>query len=385
MHLPESIRNIKHLGVKKINKNKISPALSKYLENINPTFRKKIIKDYTSLNLKHINPYLINNEISNEFAALIKDDLLENMSYIIELNPGYGLLTRKLLEANVPFIHLYECRTEFYLELQRLEKIFPDRFSISDTDLQNISRMLNLKATSHVFNNPNKYICELFTNVPKRNWEEKSCMQIIGIVIRFSFIRHLILSVIFQTGFMMHGRAIFYLALSPTIWNKLMHHSKKGLITHIMFRTLFNYTVFGTLDRKGFLPWQNIKKSNITENQFFYVVKLEPKPNLLSLFGEKEGVIYFWHFIRQYYHRPTLRLIPSLEKIIPGFGMRLIEKNYNIFTEFGELNTNQIIDIYMELKSWPGFKESAFLPSANIIRKIYDPHVNMQENEVNQL
>ena len=39
----------------------------------------------------------------------------------------------------------------------------------------------------------------------------------------------------------------------------------------------------------------------------------------------------------------------------------------------------------MELKSWPGFKESSFLSSANIIRKICDPYVNIQENEVNQL
>lgn len=80
-----------------------------------------------------------------------------------------------------------------------------------------------------------------------------------------------------------------------------------------MFRILFDHTVFGTLDGKGFLPWKKIKKSDIIDNQFFYVVKLEPKPNLLSLFGEKEGVIYFWHFIRQYFYRPTLRVIPSLE------------------------------------------------------------------------
>ncbi|KAK1118395.1 hypothetical protein K0M31_015095 [Melipona bicolor] len=313
MHLSESIHSNKHLDVKKSNKNKISPALSKYLENIDPTFRERIIEDYTSLNLKNVNPYLIIDEISNEFATLIKDDLLKNMSHVIELNPGYGLLTRKLLEANVPFIHLYEYHTEFYPELQRLKEIFPNRLSISKADLQNMSKMLNLKVASQVPTKPNKYLCELFANVPKRNWEEESCMQIIGTVINFTFIRHLIMSVVFQTGFMMHGRTIFYLALSPIIWNKLMHHSKKSFKTYIMFRTLFNHTLFGTLDGKGFLPWQKIKKSNITDNQLFYVIKLEPKPNLLLLFGEKEGVIYFWYFIRHYFYRPTLRVIPSLE------------------------------------------------------------------------
>lgn len=219
MHLSESTHSIKYLDVKQSNKNKISTALSKYLENIDPTFREKIIKDYMLLNLKNISPYLIDDEISNEFATLIKDDLLENMSYVIELNPGYGLLTRKLLEANVPFIHLYERHTEFYPELQRLKEIFPNRISISEANLQNMSKMLNLRVASDMPKKPNKYMCELFTNVPKRNWEEKSCMQIIGTVINFSFIRHLIMSVIFQTGFMMHGRTTFYLALSPIIWN----------------------------------------------------------------------------------------------------------------------------------------------------------------------
>lgn len=86
-----------------------------------------------------------------------------------------------------------------------------------------------------------------------------------------------------------------------------------------MFNTLFNYTIFGTLDRKGFLPWQKKKKikkyhkKTEIDNNLFYVVKFEPKPDIFTLFGEKENIINFWHFIRQNLYNPTTKIIPTLE------------------------------------------------------------------------
>lgn len=87
-----------------------------------------------------------------------------------------------------------------------------------------------------------------------------------------------------------------------------------------MFNILFNSTMFGTLDRKGFLPWQRIIRNLRTKKfmleddiQLLYVVKLEPNSNLLSLFGGREHLIYFWHFVRHHLYKPSLRVIPALE------------------------------------------------------------------------
>ncbi|XP_071868974.1 mitochondrial transcription factor B2 [Bombus fervidus] len=356
----------------KIDKNLFK--LDKYLSNIDPIFREKLIRNYSSLN--KVEPYLIHDNISNKFVTLIKDDLLENTCYVIELNPGYGLLTRRLLDAGVPFIHLYESHNQFYEELRSLEAIYPNRVNITKANLLGITKWLNLHES---FNVTNAHLCNLFNNIPKRKWEEKSCMQIIGTVTKCVFIRHLILSIIFQTGFMMHGRTIFYLALPPSIWNRLTCHKKNNLVLYTMFNVVFNSTMFGTLDRQGFLPMQKSKRSKITKftsedfDELFYVVKLEPKSNILSLFGGREQLIYFWHFIRHYLYNPSRKIIPAMEKIIPGFGVKLIEKDYNIFTQFNELSINQLIDLYVELKSYPGFNDSSFVQSGRDIRKIYDP------------
>lgn len=211
--------NSNYLHTKNDKITEIPAPLFKYLNDMNPIFREKVIKNYLSRNTNRVDPYLINDNVSNEFSTLIKDDLLENMCYVIELNPGYGLLTRRLLEAGVSFMHLYESHDAFYQELQSLKAIFPNRVKITKVNLLKISKMLNLDKSSSASHTPNMDLCELYNNVPRREWEDKSCMQIIGTVTKPLFIRHLLLSVIFQTGFMMHGRAIFYLAVSPSIWN----------------------------------------------------------------------------------------------------------------------------------------------------------------------
>ncbi|OAD56936.1 Dimethyladenosine transferase 2, mitochondrial [Eufriesea mexicana] len=142
------------------------------------------------------------------------------MTYVIEVNPGYGLITQNLLKAGIPFIHLWESHNEFYPVLQNLKNIFPNQVKITQANLLKMSKMLNLNKAyeSHTFNTYNRHISGLFNNISKRKWEEESCMQIIGISTNYRFIRHLIISTIFQTGFMMYGRTIFYLALSPSIW-----------------------------------------------------------------------------------------------------------------------------------------------------------------------
>ncbi|XP_043793258.1 dimethyladenosine transferase 2, mitochondrial [Apis laboriosa] len=181
---------------------------------------------------------------------------------------------------------------------------------------------------------------------------------------------------------MINGRVIFYFALPPSIWHKLIYRNKGSLVTYIMFNTLFNYKIFGTLDNKGFLSYQRKKKlkknyKNKEIDDFFYVVKLEPKPDIFTLFGEKEHIINFWHFVRHNFYKPSSRIIPTLEKIIPGCGIRLIkEKNYNIFTEFCQLNVNEVFNLYMDFKSWPEFKQSSFLSSVNDIKISFDPFAN---------
>ena len=56
---------------------------------------------------------------------------------------------------------------------------------------------------------------------------------------------------------------------------------------------------------------------------------------------------------------------------MPGCGFDLIKKNYNIFTQFNDLNASQIYDLFMELQAWPEIKNSTFMSSAADVRTAY--------------
>lgn len=358
--------------------NEIPPLFYEYLTNVTPKFRDKLLQNYFTLNINNTDPYLISREVGNNFVSLIKADLLGGSSaHVIELNPGFGILTECLLQAGVPFINLYEKYDEFHSTLNSLSNAYPGRLNIKKANLLAMSKMLNI----NIKEKPDTNICELLGDIPKRKWEDENCMQVIGATTKHLFIRHLIISIVFQSGFMMYGRPAFYLALSPSVWNTFMYNGKKASTSCIMFNTLLNYKIYGTIDRRGFIPWLRKKKTannnneRKTDTEMLHVVKLEPKPDLLKLFGGKDSIIYFWHFVRHHFYKPSLRVIPALEKIIPNCGVRLIEQNYNIFTEFGHLNPSQALDLFIQFKSWPEFKESSFLLSANEIKKAYDPYM----------
>lgn len=85
-----------------------------------------------------------------------------------------------------------------------------------------------------------------------------------------------------------------------------------------MFNILFNYEIYGTLDRKAFIPQYKSKKAKRKkatkdDNSVLNVIKIEPKPDLFTLFKTKKNLIYFWHFVRYNFYKPKTRVIPTLE------------------------------------------------------------------------
>lgn len=50
-------------------------------------------------------------------------------------------------------------------------------------------------------------------------------------------------------------------------------------------------------------------------------------------------------------------------KWVPGCGIRLIAKDYTIFTQFGDLSSTEILELFKEFKSWPEYEKSYFIDS----------------------
>lgn len=370
MHYTTNVSHTVHLHAEGKNNNH-NCSVNLNTPDVNQTLIKRNSHNFSLRQRKYNNIYLINDKAAKQFVELIKDDLLKNMNYVVQFNPGFGLLTKELLQASVSFIHLYESDAQYSDHLNNLSEQFPNQFSIKILNKFSITKLLE-----HVTVNNDD---ALLSNRQKKKWEEESCLQIIGATIEATFIRSIIASTIFQTSIMMYGRPIFYFAIPMSLYRNLMCPTKSTAL-YIIFNTLFNLQIFGTLDRQAFIPQHKSKNARgtklLTNNDcLLAVVKIEPKSDLFIRFKSRKNLIYFWHFVRHNFYKPSSKVIPVLEKIIPGCGVKLIAQNYNIFTEFADLTTTQVCDLFFQLQSWPGFEESTFVLSADDIKNIYDPYL----------
>ncbi|XP_018372850.1 PREDICTED: dimethyladenosine transferase 2, mitochondrial isoform X2 [Trachymyrmex cornetzi] len=123
---------------------------------------------------------------------------------------------------------------------------------------------------------------------------------------------------------------------------------------------------------KAFIPWSKKKQykrksSVLSAKQNYeqlYVIKLEPKADIYAQLSPKDWIT-FSYFVRHHMQKRRTRVIPALEKWIPDCGIRLIAKDYTIYTQFGDLTPTQILELFKEFKSWPDYKESHFIDSMN--------------------
>lgn len=175
----------------------------------------------------------------------------------------------------------------------------------------------------------------------------------------------------------------------------------------MLFQIMFEHEFIKKVPRKYFLPWQfeynfnknnKLSKVNRVSPDHMYLVRIVPRANLFDLVSQ-ENMPALWYFIKQHCVSRKNRIIPSLEKWIPGCGPRLITLNgkpevvknldpninlkslpmystpsttmslndaaqgINIFTQFGDLNPSQMLNLFHVFSSWPEYDQCTFLAS----------------------
>lgn len=127
-----------------ISHNKEIQDLINYMQKINPDVTDILqLIDYgmfkkTNTSMLH----LIDKDTAVKYVSLIKNDLSKNMCYVAELNPGFGILTRELLNAGVPLIHLYEKHSGLRKILKMICTQYPGKLDLISARNSNIFGML---------------------------------------------------------------------------------------------------------------------------------------------------------------------------------------------------------------------------------------------------
>lgn len=309
--------------------------------------------------------YLIEKNTATKFVQLIINDLSKDMNFVAECNPGIGILTEELLKAGIEKIYAFETNHCFYPTLNELQTKYPNRLDIRNANLIEMSKLHFMDQQ----NNTNR-IATILNGISDVPWENESTyMQVIGITTSIEFFKHLLLAMVFRTSCIRLGRPSFYIAIPPSIWNVLNFPNKRASMyyLYISFQTLFNCKYLGDIERISYIPWRKYSskyKSKIHDHEILNVVKIEPKADLFNNYLKLEEIIPYWYFVKYHYTEHEQRVIPELEKWVPGCGLKLIQMDYNIFTRFTDLTPIECFNLYKEFVSLPEFESSMFLPSA---------------------
>ncbi|XP_065168612.1 dimethyladenosine transferase 2, mitochondrial isoform X2 [Atheta coriaria] len=217
----------------------------------------------------------------------------------------------------------------------------------------------------------------MLKNVPTKKWQEGPCMTIFGCMVNRNFINYLLKVIAMQTDIFTHGRIQLFVVMRPSDYIKLTADSKSNLHTYsassVLFQIFFQHELLEKYPRQAFLPWENKLRTRIKARYSqtidvdqLYFVKIVPKRTLPV---STEHLLPLHYFVRQLFGRGTNRVLPTIEKWLPGFGKYLIvpSKKYthyyddiSIFTMFGELNPPEILSLFQEMTEYEGYKGSAF-------------------------
>uniref|UniRef100_A0A0K8VXA9 rRNA adenine N(6)-methyltransferase n=2 Tax=Bactrocera latifrons TaxID=174628 RepID=A0A0K8VXA9_BACLA len=326
----------------------------------------------------------------------------------IEMNPGIGLFTRKLLNRDdrLKKIILIEAMEHFLPGLHDFHALYPERVKVKHNDLTSLWKL----SFQDRMDNGTR-VADMLSDLPKREHNEDPSALLFGAVGCYNFFKHLVNSIIFQNGMFSWGRMEMFLAVPPPIYIHLTCNNDVGYMIYrsisMLFQMLFEYRFIAKLPREHFLPNQiehkpikgsRLRKVQSINPEYLYLVRIVPRQNFFDL-CPIEDLQPLWYFVKQNCVSRRNRIIPNLEKWVPGCGPRLIIKNLpsetlkplypdeddvelpqystrcttmsnrnfypnmNIYTQFGDLSASQMLTLFTQFRKWPEYSESVFVAS----------------------
>lgn len=313
------------------------------------------------------NIYLLDENIAKNIVNKIGNDIC-NGAPVFECNPGFGLITKQLLRAGAKEIRIFETDQFFVKYAQMLESDHPE-VRYFPSHFHQLWKISHLRST-----NEESDLLGVMDGVKVKLWNDQPVVNFFCVLNSNVFLYSMIFNIVLQSGIVSYGRPEFYLLLSAGIYAKFMESRDKsycvpGTFT-VLCKTLFDLHFYGKFDRAAFIPWQNsssVRNKNLCERfnldlNKMYLIKLSPKKDLYETIPP-DKLKMLWFFLKYHLRNKNNRVIPMMEQWVPGCGPRLILRGYDIFTEFSELSSDRLLELFVDFTQWPEFPSCSFKPA----------------------
>lgn len=300
--------------------------------------------------------------VAEKIIETIKPNLIKTSEPVFEANPGLGLITKELLKIDkrdLPKICIFENDPFFRKKMLLVCEQHVGRVKMYNTNI------LDLWKTSFLDKGDSR-LKGLMEDVIVKEWNEDPCVKIVGTLPTPHFLHSVVISIVFNYGITTFGRPELYILISPSLYARICKPNR-GFET--LFNIFFKWQCLMEVDQKALLPW-TIKKTKTTKTltnygldpNKFYLLKAEPKKDLYKIIPP-ELMKPLWYFCKTAIRGKRQRVLPALEKWIPDCGPRLISIGISAFSEFGDLTTDEILQVFLEFVNWPEFSSCLFMTS----------------------
>ncbi|KAJ8926122.1 hypothetical protein NQ315_009979 [Exocentrus adspersus] len=317
--------------------------------------------------------YLVCPKTAKTIASYVKAAFEENQDQIIaETNAGLGLIATELLDSGVRPVRLYEPCPDFRLELKDFGKVYTGQVELFTKDIFHLHRYSYMDQRDSL-----NRVQTLLKNVPKKSWKDDPVMTIVGSMPRLTFLMYLVKCLCLQYDTARYGRFQMFAIIRPRHY-AILNATKQDVLTAyqpwtVLYNLLFDYELLEKFPRKVFLPWETALRQTLLtrypanlEPDKMYLVKINFKKELPL---DVEHLLKFFYYVKHFFGRGANRVIPVVEKWIPGSGLNIMLPKLkhddffdevDIFTQFRELTPTQLLAVFKELLNYPSFANSPF-------------------------
>ncbi|XP_035228357.1 dimethyladenosine transferase 2, mitochondrial-like, partial [Stegodyphus dumicola] len=315
-----------------------------------------------------LNPHVlnqINQAILGAFPS--KDSIASYLcedwnGYVLEANPGPGLLSKAILETGVSHLRVFEKNVDLFPTLE----ILSNTYSNFEIIKENLMLLPSLDARMP-YDESNEYE-KFFKGIPNCSYSNGVPFRLFSIISNkrgIKFLRYLLTALPAQSSLFSYGRCELFLMLSKAEYQCMQAEPKENFSMYrwstVLYSLFFEIKCLKKFSSESFFPSPVYRKAKkMRDLQHFYLVKLTPVSDLPELVTDNNKLLEFYYFVRNHFGKRTAFVIPTMEKWIPFCGPRLIKEGMNVFTRFGDLNPKQILMLFNQFSSWPEYEDSSF-------------------------
>ncbi|KAI2797902.1 hypothetical protein BLOT_014754 [Blomia tropicalis] len=351
-------------------------------------FHQELLKSYLR---KSTNLFLcVNNVKFAERVCSVIGDQLSNRKMLFEASPGSGILTRQLLEKNVPKMRCFEHLEKNRTRLKALQTEFgSNRLEIVDKQiidfvngnykLLNISREEMLKDCFDGISIQENWSKQCESESMETEDKSFQFLTVISPFLARDFLTYMVYSLSHFDSFFITGPTEFFLFMPLSYFKQLLMKPSRNLKHYTAFIVHFNsFFDYNDIDLPSFglkgidklkidNSWHTIISSEHFEftndrlfraKENFIFVRIKPKPMIKNY--DSEFLMNYVTFVKQSFSKRSNYAIRYYEKHFPGCAIDLIGLGISYFKTLGDLTSEEMFQIFSHFYHLPQFQTSIF-------------------------